>query len=583
MFLKKIFHHSVLTYASYFFPLLIGLAIKDPLYVFYQNYFAYQTQPISTSNSFAQQLDSGIDLHKQGKLQEAINAYHTALANMPEIARGLLQLAGSYAASGNHEQAIHFYQCALNLEPRFIAGYIALGMSYMQLKQYAQAINYFSIACKIAPDNIDAHLQLSKTYMDTGAYEQALDHAHQAYQLQPSNIHTLLNLGHIHNKQGTLDEAVQWYIKALELNADFANAHYNLGYTLRIMKKPHEALKHLLRALALQPNYIDSHIALAQTYWGLKDYDKAWKEYEWRWKLLGVDPYAMEAPLWNGCDLHGKTILLYCEQGLGDTIQFIRYAKMVKEKGAHIICKIQKPLISLLASYPYVDKYVTNMEEIKGTHIDYQSPLLNLPGTFKTNDETIPAQIPYLKADAKLVSLWKPILRSLSSGGQAFKIGLCWHVDPEHELDKSPWSKRNVHASMFASLAQIPRLSFYSLQKINGEDQLKNLPENFVVHTFGYNFDESHGRFMDTAAVIANLDLIITVDTSIAHIAGALGKKVWMLLPYSPDPRWYDEGDKTKWYPSMRLFRQPKPYDWQAVIKEVFEEVKKALKKEIKL
>lgn len=570
MFIKKnILSHQLLNYSSYFLPLIIGIALKEPLNSLYDRYI----QPSRAAEStLSTQLDYGIALYKEGKTQEAISTYLGALATMPDLARGLLQLANSYAAIGNHEQAVPNYLCALSLEPRFISGYILLGMSYLQLKQYDQAIKYFTIAHKLTPDNIDVHLQLSKVHMDLGSYTQALEHAHKAYDLQPTNIHTLLNIGHIHNKQGTLNDAVIWYKKAIDLNPQFANAHYNLGYTLRIMKKPQEALAHLLRAEQLHPKYIDAHIALAQTYWGLKEYDKAWQEYEWRWKLLGIDLNAMGTPLWDGCDLHGKTILLYCEQGLGDTLQFIRYAKMVKEKGAHIICKIQKPLISLLASYPFVDEFITNLDQIKGIHLDYQAPLLNLPGIFKTNEQTIPAQIPYLYADPKLIQHWAQKL----SHDRKFKIGLCWHVDPEHELDKSPWSKRNVPASLFAPLARIPGLSFYSLQKINGEDQLKNVPEDFVVHTFGYNFDESHGRFMDTAAVIMNLDLIITVDTSIAHVAAALGKKVWMLLPYSPDPRWYDEGNKTEWYPSMRLFRQPKPYDWASV----FEEVKNTLKKQ---
>lgn len=566
-----------LMYIGYIVPFMIGIAIKDPLNTFYIQLIDQPNiqSTAQNSNLLTQLADQAYTLAQQGKLQESIELSHKGLRDAPSVARILLQLGTSYAAQRNHEQAIHYYICALSLEPRYVNGYIALSMSLMALKQYQKAIEYCSIAAKISPQTVDPHLQISKAYMDMDDYSQALIHAQKAHELQPTNIHTLLNLGHIHNKQGTLDQACSWYEKALKIDPNFANAHYNLGYTLRIMKKPHQALKHLLKAEELNPGYVDAHIALAQTYWGLKQYDKAWKEYDWRWKLLGVDLHSMKTPLWDGSDLHGKTILIYCEQGLGDTIQFIRYAKMMKEKGAIVIAKIQKPLIDLLRSYSYVDKFITHLDELKNMPIDFQAPLLNLPGIFKTHEHTIPAPIPYLKADQKLIEYWA---RKLAHD-KKFKIGLCWHVDPEHELDKSPWSKRNIDALLFAPLAHIPNVSFYSLQKINGEDQLKKAPENFIVHTFGYNFDESHGRFMDTAAVIMNLDLIITVDTSIAHVAAALGKKVWMLVPYSPDCRWYDEGDNTEWYPNMRLFRQPKPYDWQAVINEV----KQALDKKIDL
>jgi tetratricopeptide (TPR) repeat protein len=565
-------------------PVILGLAIKDPLSYVYAHY----TQPCTTpASGLSVQLEHGIALHQKNNFTQAIIAYENALKEVPEISRLLLHLASSYAANNEHEKAIHYYLCALNLEPRFIAGYIALGMSYIHCKRYQDAIKHLTIACTISPDNADAHLQLSKALMYCHNYTQALAHAHKAHELQPTNIHTLLNLGHIHNKQGTLDDAVTWYTKALALNPHFANAHYNLGYTLRIMKKPHEALKHLLEAERLQLHYVDAHIALAQTYWGMQDYENAWKEYEWRWKLLGINPHGMGAPLWDGCDLHGKTILLYCEQGLGDTVQFIRYAKMVKERGGHVLVKIQKPLLSLLKSYAYVDSYITDSGQIDDRKIDYQAPLLSLPRIFKTTATTIPTSIPYLYADPHLISFWEKKLARMEEKlhKNHIRIGLCWHVDPEHERDKSPWSKRSIDVSLFAGLADIRHASFFSLQKINGEDQLKNISDNFIVHTFGHNFDEAHGRFMDTAAVIANLDLIITVDTSIAHIAAAMGKKVFMLLPYSPDPRWHDEGDTTKWYPSMRLFRQKRFDEWQAVINEVADALKEMAQpaKEVKM
>jgi len=386
-------------------------------------------------------------------------------------------------------------------------------------------------------------------------------------------MHAWLNLGHMHNKNGTLTAAINAYKQALEIDPNYPNALYNLGYTLRIAKKIDEALPYLHRAEQLKADYTDAHIALAQSYWAKADYDNAWRYYKKRWNMFGVDPSNMNIPLWDGCDLKDKKILLYAEQGLGDTLQFIRYAKILKEMGATVLCKVQKPLIALLSTVPYIDTIITT---IGNTPLDYQAPLLDIPGIIKTDADSIPAEIPYLKADEKLVALWKSklsddpvVAKDYDGRGSNFKVGLCWHVEAQHEIDKSPWEKRSVNVDLFTPLSKIKNISFYSLQKMSGEEQLKNLPKNFVVHTFGPDFDEQHGRFMDTAAVIMNLDLIITVDTSIAHLAGAMGKKVWMLLPYTPDPRWYNEGSTTSWYPTMRLFRQTKPQSWESVIDEL--------------
>jgi tetratricopeptide (TPR) repeat protein len=543
----------------------IGIAIKDPVHEFYKKMFTKTISESEISTLYMQ----GIELHSANKLQEAAKLYKKALTTNPDVTKTLVRLGAAAAGQNKFTEAIHYYKTALSIEPRHLNAYVSLGIAHGKLEENEEAVRQFEIAIAIEPKYYEAHLQLSKTYMDLKQWEKAIEHAKKAIELQPNNIHSHLNMGHVYNKQGNLDMAVKQYEKVIAMDPKCANAYYNLGYTLRILKRTEEAIKVLTKASDLQENYVDAHVCLAQCYWTLNNFDKAWPEYEWRWQMLGINPRKMDVPIWEGQDLRGKSILLYCEQGLGDTLQFIRFAKLVKQRGGTVVCKVQKPLTSILKSYPYVDKLITDFSD--KTKFDYQIPLLNVPGVIKTKLETIPAEIPYLKADAKLVEYWKQKL----AHDKKYKVGLCWHVDPEHELDKSPWALRSVPLSLFVPLSDIQGTSFYSLQKINGEEQLKDVPDSFSVHTFGYNFDEKHGRFMDTAAVIMNLDLVICVDTSVAHLAAAMGKKVWMLMPYSPDCRWYDDRADTPWYPTMRLFRQPKPYDWASVGKELVSALKK--------
>ena len=277
--------------------------------------------------------------------------------------------------------------------------------------------------------------------------------------------------------------------------------------------------------------------------------------------------------MWDGSDLHGKTILLYAEQGMGDTLQFIRFAKEVKKRGARVICKVQEPLKQLLSMYPYVDKIVGR--ETTNEPIDVQSALMSVPGIINMRPDTIPADIPYLKVDTTLVQVWKDKL----AHDKNFKIGICWKVDPQHELTKSPLSLRTMPLDAFAQLADIPGISFYSLQKTHDLQDFKNKPASFIINTFNPDFDETNGRFMDTAAVIENLDLVISVDTSVIHVAGMLGKEVWVILPISPDCRWYFEGEKTTWYPTMRMFRQTSVGDYATPMNTIKKELTQLIKK----
>lgn len=565
--------------------LLVGMAIRKPIEMM------YSTSPKSThsltshthdATQFAATIESlfmhGEEQMKAKKIPDAMNTFKEMLNVHPRIAESIVRLGSAAFQEELYESAAAYFRTALFLDPKSLSTYMRLGLAFHRLKDLKKAENAFRLVIKSAPQYAEAYTQLTRVLMDSDQLDEAVISGKKAVELAPQDIHAHLNLGHVYNKRGETRLAVQQYRQALAIDNDFPNANYNLGYTLRLEGKLKESIPYLEKALRLQPHYPDAHIALAQAYWSLNDFEKAWDHYYHRWHLHGVDPTKLQAPLWDGSDLQGKTILLYAEQGFGDTVQFIRFAKEVKKRGARVICKVQGPLKQLLSDYPYADKVI--FKDTIDEPIDYQIALMSVPGVIKMKPETIPADIPYLKADEQLVKTWKERL----AADKNFKIGICWKVDPQHEATKSPLSLRSVPLSTFGQLADIPGVSFYSLQKTHETQDFKDNPSSFYVHTFNPNFDEANGRFMDTVAVIQNLDMIISVDTVVIHLAAALGKPTWVILPTSPDCRWYFEGDTTPWYPTMRMFREKHVGDFDGPMQQIKQELAKVVaeKKKVK-
>ena len=273
--------------------------------------------------------------------------------------------------------------------------------------------------------------------------------------IDPELLSAHIQLGHTYNHLGEIDKAIQAYENALKLQPHSANLHYNLGYTQRHIRKFDEAINHFKKALALKPDYKNAHISLAVSYWLTEQFDLSQKEFIKAW----TDIKNATTPLWDGSNLKGKTIFLRGAFGLGDTIQYIRYAKELKEQGAKIYCQVQKPIANLLEHYPYVDAFVT----AKPNGCDYQALLPNLPVLCKTTPKTTPAAIPYLKANEKLKAAWHMKL----NGRTDVKIGLCCFVDPKHDEEKLPIERRNIPLDLVAELGSIKHISFYGLQKID--------------------------------------------------------------------------------------------------------------------
>ena len=411
-------------------------------------------------------------------------------------------------------------------------------------------------------------------YRDKEQFEKAAQLYDQAMAISPRNLQLILDAANMYNMIDDLDHALSLYKKILDIHPLALEALYNFGYTLKKKGLISHAVDVYTKILSLRPDYAHPHFSLSLAYLSLGDFERGWKEYEWRWKAYNEEPKKFAQPTWNGENLQGKTIFLYAEQGFGDSFQFIRYAKIMKAMGARVIFEAQKPLKKILSLCDYLDTVIEMGQPIPP--FDYHLPLMSCPLICNTTTRNVPCDIPYLKADPRLVQDWHTQLASPA----AFKIGICWQGNANYSTQflRKAVAAKSLHVKEFIPLTQIPGVCVYSLQKTNGEEQLKEI-NAIQIKTFDAAFDETHGRFMDTAAVIQNLDLVITIDTSIAHLAAALGTPTWILLPNPSDWRWMLDRTDTPWYNNVRLFRQSKPGDWDSVMQKVIETLKEELKK----
>ncbi|MFC1845764.1 tetratricopeptide repeat protein [Candidatus Dependentiae bacterium] len=405
-------------------------------------------------------------------------------------------------------------------------------------------------------------------------YEKAITAFKQALTIAPQHPSALGHLAACYIMVGEIEKAFSTYRALLKINPKDNKVLYNIACTLKIMGMMHEAASLYEKVIAIDPDYHMAHIGLAKAYLATGNFKRGWEEFEWRYD----NPKKFRQPKRDLAEFVGKKVLVRSEWGLGDTMQFFRYTQLLKQAGATVIVETFAPLIQLFSLCDYVD-LVTNINEKTKPGYDIQIPMLSLPMIFDTTEETIPINIPYLQADQNLVDYWH---KQLKTSEPVIKIGLCWQAKQNIFVEKQPRTRRSILLQQFAPLAQVDNVVFYSLQQQNGIDQLDNLPEGFIVQTFDTDFDKTHGRFMDSAAVIKNLDLVISVDTSIVHLAGALGTDVWVLLPHSAEWRWMLNRSDTPWYPNMRLFRQPKPGDWLSVINNIKHALEQFAEKRIK-
>ena len=440
---------------------------------------------------------------------------------------------------------------------------------------------------------MEAHLNLADLLASQGNLNEAVESLQRAVRLSPTLPKAHHNLGFVFAQLGRLDEALACYREALHLKSDYAELLPNLGNTLRDLGRIHEAeacyrdavrlfpnsagshnnLGNILadqgqfdaaqacylEAVRLNPEYVEAHTNRAHAYLASGDYLRGFLEYEWRLRSKTHATNSSLGPRWRGESLSGKTILIRTEQGFGDTFQFLRYLTLVKERGGRLLLECEPPLVELLSRLSALDRIIPLGSPLP--RFDVQCSLLSLPAIFGTALDTVPAKIPYLFPCPELTQRWQAEL----SMDQGFKVGIAWQGNPKHKRDRF----RSIPLRQFRPLAEVPGVRLISLQQGPGTDQLTGISETFSVLKIGPAPEKAQRTFCDTAAIIQGLDLIITVDTAIAHLAGALGVPVWVALPLIPDWRWMRDRDDTPWYPSMRLYRQSAMNHWDDVIRRM--------------
>jgi|GEM_PF-293962 len=545
------------------------------------------------------QRNLGLAYVHAGRITEAEECYRRGTTVAPSNASMHFELAQFLRTRKRYDDAVKCYQEAVRLQPNHADAYYSLGLCYGDMKRSDDALSAYEAALRARPDFPEVHNNLGVLYEERGNLEKAKQsyqaalakrpewpealnnygvvlaadlnfvEAERQYRLAlkvaPNSPSVLNNLGNALRSQGKLDESVAVLRKSLELKPHYSEAYNNLGITLMNKGLPDEAIAHYNQALYFVPDYPEPHLNRSLAWLSLSDFDNGWVEYEWRWRGKNFSPREYRQPRWDGGDLRGRTILLYAEQGLGDTLQFIRYAALAKQRGARVVAHVQKPLLPILASFEGVDVWLPN-DGPPPESFDVHAPLLSLPGTFKTTAASIPAQVPYLTPDPHLVARWRERLAT----GNEFRVGIAWQGNPQYRGDRM----RSVALKHFASLARIPGVRLVSLQLKHGLEQLSEA--DFPLETLD-GLDEQSGPFMDTAAVIKNLDLIIASDSAVVHLAGALGIPTWVLLPLAADWRWFRNRDDSPWYPTMRLFRQSQVGCWD----DVFERVTDALRSRV--
>jgi Flp pilus assembly protein TadD len=468
--------------------------------------------------------------------------------------------------SGDLRQAEELYLRIAQAEPGHASVHHLLGLLAYQSGRNENAADLIRHAIALSPGNANFHCNLGIVLVQLGQVDQAEVCFRQALTLKPDYADAHCHLGSALQEQGKLDKAAEAFREALRHNPRLTNAYLGLGKALHDQGQYAEELECLRNALAIEPANSKALWTLAFVRLLHGDFEGGWPLYEQRWAQAGTRPRFEQYPRWDGSPLAGKTLLIHAEQGLGDTLQFIRYATQVKEHGGTVLFECPPALVHVLEGVAGVDRFVRQGES--PPPFDVQIPLLSLPGLFGTRLTSIPAPNPYLSARSELIESWRHQLEPLSE----FKIGIAWRGNPVNPYDR--W--RSLSLNHFQGLARQDGVTVVSLQVGPGADETAALAESLPVRDLGARLDRN-GAFLDTAAVIMNLDLVVTVDSVVAHLAGALGKPVWVLLPFVPDWRWLLNRTDCPWYPTMRLFRQPSLGNWDIVFDLAIAEVRRLI------
>jgi len=533
----------------------------------------------------------GAALAALGRNAEALASYDRALALAPDSAEALSNRGNALKALGRFEDALASYERALAGRPDDVQAHFNRGVTLHELKRHELALASYERALALRPDHAAALSNRGDVLRALGRPEEALASYDRALAAQPDDAEAHSNRGNALQALRRFDDALASYDAALRLRPDYAAALSNRAVTLQALDRLDEALASCDRALALQPDSVealtnragvlqelrrfdealasyDRAAALAPDYAEAQinrallllltgDFAQGWPAYEWRRKLPSWVARGFAQGEWAGEDIAGKRLLLHAEQGFGDTIQFARYAALAAARGADVVLEVQPPLAPLLGGLFGVAVVAAGREPLPP--FDLHCPLLSLPRLFATTLATIPGGVPYIAAPAERVAAWAPRLPA-----EGLRVGLAWSGHPANTKDR----ERSIPFARLAPLIAVAGTRFVSLQKDVRATDAEDFQRGNVI-----DLREQLRDFADTAAIIAQLDLVITVDTAVAHLAGAMGKPVWVLLPRIPDFRWLLDRATSPWYPSARLFRKGQADTWDAVIERIATEL----------
>ena len=505
----------------------------------------------------------------QRELQQwdaALASFERAIAINPEVPapyfnRGVLQQQLRQFAA-----ALQSYEKAIALNPGLYQAFFKSGSVYQELKDPDKALASYDRAVSIRKDYPEAWLNRGTVLYDLQRLDEALASYDQAISLNPGYAQAWCNRGTLHKEAGQWDAAIASFDRAIEIRSEYAEAWFGRGAALAQMHQLDQALASYNRAVELKPDFAEAQYNRSLALLQAGNYAAGWLAYEWRWKnaarLFMGEPRVFRQPLWLGQeDLKDKRILIYCEQGLGDTLQYCRYVKLVADMGAEVIFEVQAPLVSLLANLPGVSRVLAAGSPLP--QFDFQCPLLSMPLCFRTTLQSVPAATPYIYASADNIALWQSRLgdRTRPRVGLVCTGGIGYGNDKNRSIPLAEWA------------ARLPRdFEYVCLQKEYRDADQATLAANPWIASYAAEQKD----FSDAAALVESMDLVICVDTAVGHLAGALGKPTWRLLPVSSDWRWMLDREDSPWYPTMRLYRQQTAGDWR----DVFERVAADLRRE---
>ena len=534
-------------------------------------------------------LKVGVRAHQCSRLLEARDLYERVLSLQPDNFNALHLLGVVLHQLGDSGLAIEYIGKALEMNYESAPAHNNMGVALKALKRLSEAITSYDRALALNPDYAEAYSNRGNAFRELKSLNEALDNLDRALELQPHNSEAHNNRGAVMAELERLDEALACYNRAIELNPRYVEAQFNCSNVLMLLKRSDEALQFLERTLELKPDHAEAHYSKGMVLADLRRFEDAqdcydeavrlvpsfaeahickamlllqtgrytegWELYEWRWKQNGFLNRAFSQPLWLGeKDISGKTVLLHSEQGLGDTLQFCRYASLVSGLGARVLLEVRKPLLHLMERLPGVSQVLEQGQPLP--EFDYHCPLMSLPLAFKTTLADIPSPQPYLSSEPERVAAWQ---RRLGPRLGKLRVGLVWSGSTGNKSDPD---RSLLLEQLWEHLPDT--CEYISLQKEVRERDRSALARSRIRH-----FEEEHQDFTDSAAICDLVDLVISVDTSGAHLAAAMGRPTWVLLSHRADWRWLHDREDSPWYASVRLYRQGPDRLWGPVLQRV--------------